>query len=102
MEAVTSTITLAECLVQPYRKEDVALAARCRILFRNFPNLSVLPVTDDIGDKTALLRANYRLKTPDAIQLATALISGSSSFLTNDASLAPVEGIQIFALDNLL
>lgn len=102
MEAVTSTVTLAECLVQPYRKKDMALASRYRILFRNFPNLSVLPLTDDIAERTALLRANYRLKTPDAIQLATALISGSHSFLTNDESLGPVKGIEIFVLDHLL
>ncbi len=102
VEAVTSTLTLAECLVQPYRKKDMALAARYRVLFRNFPNLSVIPVTDDIAERTALLRANYRLKTPDAIQLASALVSGSRSFLTNDEALGPVEGIQILVLDHLL
>ena len=102
MEAVTSTITLAECLVQPYKKKDMALAVRYRVLFRNFPNLSVIPVTDDIAERTALLRANYRLKTPDAIQLATALVSGSSLFLTNDEALGPVEGVRIFVLDHLL
>lgn len=102
MEAVTSTITLAECLIQPYKKKDMALAARYRVLFRNFPNLSVIPVTDDIAERTALLRANYRLKTPDAIQLATALVSGSRLFLTNDEALGPVEGVRIFVLDHLL
>ncbi|NIT04173.1 PIN domain-containing protein [Candidatus Saccharibacteria bacterium] len=102
MEAVTSTITLAECLVQPYRKKDMALAARYTVLFRNFPHLSLLPLTDEIAERTALLRANYRLKTPDAIQLATGLISGSRSFVTNDEALRPINGIQILVLDHLL
>lgn len=101
-EAVTSTITLTKCLVQPYRNNDTMLAARYVILFRNFPHLALLPVTDEIAQRAALLRANYRLKTPDAIQLATAMNSGSRSFLTNDETLGSVEGIEILVLDHLL
>ena len=101
IEAVTSTISITECLIQPYRKKDIALAARYMILFRNFPHLSVIPVTDDIAERAAFLRAHYNLKTPDAIQVATALISGSRAFLTNDENLASVKGIDILVLDQL-
>jgi hypothetical protein len=41
------------------------------------------------------------LNPPDAIQLATALVSGSRFFLTNDADLPSVEGTQILILDRL-
>jgi predicted nucleic acid-binding protein len=41
------------------------------------------------------------LKTPDAIQVATALVSGSRAFLTNDENLASVKGIDILVLDQL-
>jgi predicted nucleic acid-binding protein len=102
MEAVTSTLTIAECLVHPYKKRDMMLAARYRVLFRNFPNLSVLPMNEEIADKTAFIRAHYPLKTPDAIQVATGLTAGSHSFLTNDENLPSVEGIQIIVLDRLL
>jgi len=101
IEAVTSTISITECLIQPYRKKDIALAARYMILFRNFPHLSVIPVTDDIAERAAFFRAHYNLKTPDAIQVATALISGSRAFLTNDENLASVKGIDILVLDQL-
>jgi predicted nucleic acid-binding protein len=101
IEAVTSTISITECLVQPYRKKDIALAARYMVLFRNFPHLSVIPVTDDIAERAAFFRAHYNLKTPDAIQVATALISGSRAFLTNDENFASVEGIDILVLDQL-
>jgi len=101
MEAVTSTITVTECLVRPYRKKDFALAAQYMALFRNFPHLSIIPVTDDVAERAAFLRAHYHLKTPDAIQVATALISGSRAFLTNDENLASVEGIDILLLDQL-
>ncbi|MGA2315058.1 MAG: PIN domain-containing protein [Thermodesulfobacteriota bacterium] len=101
IEAVTSTISITECLVHPYRKKDFALAAQYMVLFRNFPHLSVVPVTDDIAERAAFLRAHYNLKTPDAIQVATALISGSRAFLTNDENLASVKGIDILVLDQL-
>src|SRR4030042_5299351 len=63
IEAVTSTISITECLVQPYRKKDFALAAQYMVLFRNFPHLSVVSVTDDIPARAAFLRAHYHFKT---------------------------------------
>jgi predicted nucleic acid-binding protein len=102
MEAVTSTLTMAECLVQPYKKKDTILAAYYWVLFRNFPHLSVLPLTEEIADRTAFLRAHYNLRTPDAIQLGTASVAKCYAFLTNDMNLPPVEGIQILVLDRLL
>ncbi len=96
---VTSTITLAECLVLPYRQKDLALAARYKILFRDFPHLSIIPVTEEIAERAAWLRAQHPMKTPDAIQLATASVSGSHFFLTNDEALPQVEEIRILTLD---
>jgi len=100
--AVTSTVTLAECLVQPFRAKAMELAARYKTLFRDFPHLSVIPVSDEIAERAAWLRAQYHMKTPDAIQLATALVSGSHIFLTNDEGLPQVEGIHVWVLDRFL
>jgi predicted nucleic acid-binding protein len=69
------------------------------VLFRNFPHLSVLPVTDEIAERAAILRAAYGLKAPDAIQLDTALISVSHALLTNDEGMPEVEGVQVLILD---
>jgi len=97
---VTSTITLAECLVYPFRAKAIELAARYKTLFRDFPHLSVIPVTEEIAERAAWLRAQYQMKTPDAIQLATALISASQFFLTNDEDIPRVEEIQVLILDH--
>jgi len=102
MTAVTSTLTITECLVQPYRKKDFGLSAQYLILFRNFPNLSIIPLTDDIAERAAFLRAQYNLRTPDAVQLATALGSNCHAFFTNDDRFLVVEGIRILVLDQLL
>jgi predicted nucleic acid-binding protein len=71
------------------------------VLFRNFPHLSVVPVTDDIAERAAFLRAYQNLKTPDALQVATALLSGSRFFLTNDETLTSVKDIPILVLDRI-
>jgi predicted nucleic acid-binding protein len=102
MSAVTSTLTLTECLVQPYRKKDFALSAQYLVLFRNFPNLSIIPLTDDIAERAAFLRAQYNLRTPDAVQLATALVSGCHAFLTNDDRFLAAKGIRILVLDQII
>lgn len=101
MESVTSSVTITECLTQPYRVKDFGLAAQYMAVFRNFPHLSVVPVTDDIAERAAFLRASQNLKTPDALQLATALLSGSNFFLTNDQSLSSIQNIPILILDRL-
>jgi predicted nucleic acid-binding protein len=101
MESVTSSVTITECLTQPYRVKDFALAAQYMALFRNFPHLSVVPVTDDIAERAAFLRASQNLKTPDALQLATALLSDSNFFLTNNQSLSSIQDIPILILDRL-
>ncbi len=64
--------------------------------------LSIIPVTDDIAERAAFLRARYNIKTPDALQLATALLTGGKFFLTNDESLSSVEEIHVLILDRIV
>ena len=72
------------------------------VLFRNFPHLSVLPVTDEIAERAAILQASYGLQTADAIQFVTALLSASHAFLTNDEGMPEMEGVQVLILDRYL
>jgi predicted nucleic acid-binding protein len=41
------------------------------------------------------------LKTPDAIQLATAKEAGATAFLTNDAGLAGIPGLRFVVLEQV-
>jgi predicted nucleic acid-binding protein len=99
--AVTSTITLTEVLVHPLRQDNQALAARYFHILTTSRNLAVLPVSDAIASEAAALRAKHGYKTPDAIQIATGLIGGASSFLTNDAGLGSIPGMRSVVLDLL-
>ncbi|MBL8227512.1 MAG: PIN domain-containing protein [Bryobacterales bacterium] len=99
--AVTSTITMTELLVHPYRAANQALVNQYFGLLSLFPNLQWVAPDLAIADTAARLRAEHRLRTPDALQVATALQWGASAILTNDAALTVVPGITVGVLDQL-
>jgi predicted nucleic acid-binding protein len=98
---VTSTLTMTELLVHPYRQGDEAMVNQYYSLLSLFPNLEWTAPDLPIADVAARLRAQHRLRTPDALQVATAIRAGASAFLTNDSSLARVDEVEIGILDQL-
>lgn len=103
-QAVTSTITMLELLVQPYRISDIDLVNRFYALLSTYPNLEWIAPTLEIADQAARLRAEFQLKTPDAIQAATALDSQATGFISNDPVFkrVEVEDLEVVILDELL
>src|SRR5213593_3569864 len=97
-QAVTSTLTLAEVLVHPMRRGDHALADQYRRILLHANHVETVPVSDNIAEEAAQLRARHGLRTPDAIQLATATRSGASSFLTNDTRLPTLASLRMLVL----
>lgn len=87
-----STITLAEVLTGPFKAGQTALAKRFEKALLQY---TVHPVTVPIASLAAQLRAQYRLKLPDAIQLATALDIGAAAFVTHDRDFSRVTGVAI-------
>lgn len=101
LHAVTSTVTLIEVLTQPLRFGNTALAAQYRSLLLNNEAITVREVSVAIAEEAARLRATYALRTPDAVQLAAAIVADASAFLTNDARLAAVTDLQVVILDQV-
>ena len=101
MEAVTSILTLTEVLVQPIRKGDASLRERYRTLLLHSRHFRTLPIESAIAVRAADIRARYGLRTPDALQIATALESGCDAFLTNDLRLRRIVEIPVLLLDDL-
>ena len=99
--AVTSSITLTELLVQPYRAGNETLVNQYYGLLSLFPNLEWVAPDLAIADVAARIRAQYRLRTPDALQAATAIRREATALLTNDPDLARVPDIEIGLLDQL-
>ncbi|MBI3607173.1 MAG: PIN domain-containing protein [Nitrospirae bacterium] len=68
-----STLSLLEVLVQPYRRGKEELVNQFYGLLTTYPGLTWVTLSTEIADIAARLRAHHRLKTPDAIVLATAI-----------------------------
>ena len=101
-QVVTSTLTLTEVLVHPYKYGNQTLAHLYSGILLHQRNLKTFSVSVEIATEAAQLRADYGLKTPDSIQLATALVGGATAFLTNDDKYVSIPGIQLIYLDGLL
>jgi predicted nucleic acid-binding protein len=100
--AVTSTVTLTEVLVQPIRSENEELVREFFALLTRYPNLEWVPVSVQIAALAARYRAQYGMRTPDAIQGATGVYSEVSAFITNDAAFKRIPELDILLLDDLL
>jgi predicted nucleic acid-binding protein len=56
----------------------------------------------DVARKVSDLRATDRIKSPDAIQLSTAILYGATALMTNDKILERVKGVGVLILDKYL
>ena len=98
LTAVVSPITLAECLVLPYKQKQSGIAQVFTELLANSESVLFYPIDEVIADKAADLRARYNLTLTDAFQLAIAIQAECDAFLTNDVDLKRVKEIPILVL----
>lgn len=90
-----SRLSLLECLVKPLRDDDRETLAIYERFFTS-PDLSIIEIDARIIDKATQLRAQYTLRTPDAIQAASCLsMPNSPLFLTNDKRFAVIPSLHI-------
>jgi predicted nucleic acid-binding protein len=94
---VLSDLTRMECRVLPLRMADAVLLAAFDRFFAA-PGVEVVGLTAAVCDRAALLRATHSFQTPDALQLAAAIVHGCDRFLTNDARLSVCTDIPIETL----
>jgi predicted nucleic acid-binding protein len=101
VSVVTSELTLAEVLVGPLKAKN----APVQQIYRSFltPTVTVVvpPVSRDILEESAQLRATTKLRLPDAIHLATALRHQCDSFLTNDDTFNSLNLSQVRMLSDI-
>jgi predicted nucleic acid-binding protein len=100
--AITSTITMTELLVVPYREGDEQWADDSYGLLSTYPNLDWIAPNLEIAEIAARIRALHRLRTRDAILAATAAYAQATGLITNDAVFQRVPDFQTLVLDELL
>jgi predicted nucleic acid-binding protein len=101
-EAVTSTITMTELLVPSYRDNDEHRVDAFYGLLSTYPNLQWIAPNLETADLAAKLRAVYRLRTPDALQAATAIRAQATGLITNDPTFARIAELETAILDQFL
>ena len=101
LAAVTSPITLAECLIFPYRNHLADRRALFTKLITGGNSTVFVPIDSIAADKAAELRVRYNISLADALQLAVALLSGCDAFITNDTALGRMTDLDIIILESL-
>ena len=103
LKGVLSSLVFAELLVPLYRQGKDKMAAGLVSRLSSFANLSVHELDSETAAMAARLRAEYGLRTPDAIHAATALLAGAVGILTNDRQLRRLgnEGLKVWLFDDL-
>lgn len=103
-KAVTSVLSRLEILVRPLRENRPDIADSYRFLIDTFPNLTQVPVDEEVADRAAELRAGSGLATPDSIHLACALTAEATLLVTNDADFLKekVDELEFLILDSLI
>ncbi len=79
ISATCSSLVLAEI----YNNNQLLVEA-----IKNLPNLKIVNVSDEEAELAGNLRFGYGLKVIDSVHIASAIISGSDSFITNDVYLS--------------
>jgi len=107
IKAVSSYLSLLEVLVKPIENGVQEIAARYKDFMLSSDFLRLFPLDDVVAEQAAWLRAKYhgngfKLRTPDAIQIATGIVNGADVFITNDSKLKQVKEIKVVVLDELV
>lgn len=102
IEGYSSTVTIVEVLVLPKRHADRAIEQEYNEMLLDSDQITLVNLNAAIADTAADLRARHNLRTPDAIQIATALSANCEAFLTNDGRLRRVDELRVIVLDDLL
>src|SRR4051794_27284922 len=93
--AVSSVVTLAECLVSPLRlnlRSQVQLFTK---MLAHSSRTRFVQLGQAEAETAADLRARYNLRLPDALQVAAALSAGCDALLTNDGGFRRVTELRV-------
>lgn len=101
LEAIVSSLAITELLVHPYRGGREDLAIEVLRTLSTYPHLGIVDLDAAVADRAARVRAEHRLRTPDAIHAATALEEEVDGLVTNDRSFSNLEaeGIRVWLFD---
>lgn len=96
VQAVISSVTLAEVLSGPLTSGKEVLAAQYREVLCRSAGWQMHPVDEEIAVTAARVRVRHKLRLPDAIQIATAIVTRSYALVTHDRQLSKVSDVRVW------
>ncbi|WP_274627296.1 type II toxin-antitoxin system VapC family toxin [Arvimicrobium flavum] len=101
VQAVTSELTIAECLVKPFAERDANAVEMFLSFLDGRPSLPTIPIDRTLLLEAARLRADTKLKLADAIHVATAVQARCSAFMTDDRRVKPIGEMGVVSWSSL-
>ncbi len=98
---LTSTLTLVEVLVKPLKDGETKIVEQYKTILTNSEGIDIFDITIPISVKAAEIRAKYNSRTPDSLQVATAIECKADYFLTNDFRLKIITEIKVITIADL-
>jgi len=99
---VSSAITLAELLAKKQIQTNFAVRESIKLRYQNVPNLEIVNVDIYLAELAASLRVKYCLKLPDALHLATAILTECDLFVCGDKHFKKVKEVDVLNIYDLL
>lgn len=84
-EGVVSTLSVGEAMVRPAR---LGIAREVAFDIMDMPGLGIRSVDFLVGAEAARIRAESKLRMPDAVVIATGVLTSARVLVTNDRRLA--------------
>lgn len=95
LSVAISRLSILECLVQPLKNQEEETIEQYRDFFSR-KGLSIIDISPEVIEKALLLRVNFNLRTPDALQGACALsLTDDTVFLTGDRSFLKIPALKV-------
>lgn len=93
---------MLELLVHPYRQLNQSAVDQYYGLLSSYQNLEWIEPNLEIADLGARIRAQHRLRTPDALLAASATWAKARGLITNDPVFTRVDTLEALVLDEML
>ncbi len=101
IQLVTSALTIEEYLVFPYSSGKMEFADNFK-RFIEYMGIEIVSINSVIAEQGAKIRSQYKyFKAMDALQIATAIVSGCDMFFTNDKQLRQEKELPCVTVDEL-
>lgn len=99
-----SALSVTELLARPYKLKDIEKVRLFENFIQSLPGAKIQSVNYPIAKLAASIRADYNIRTPDAILISTAFNAGTQCFITNDIALKKISltGLEVLIMDHYL